>query len=73
MSRHTPRLTRLETLWRVALVQRLAVQVAAEYGLPVEELLAEAHAVLEEAARTPRTAPGSQGVCGLQWPNVYVK
>ncbi len=66
MSRHTPRLTRLETLWRLALVQRLAAQVAAADGLTVEELLAEAQALLAEARTQHRDpAPDSQGVGGL--------
>ncbi len=61
-------------------MERLAAEVAAADDLTVEEVLAEAHALLEEdarteeellaearteAARTPRTAPGSQGVHGL--------
>ena len=77
MSRHSSWITRLETAWRLALVHRLAVQVAAEYGLTGEEVLAEAQALLAEArtedARTPRTAPGAQGVRGLHWPNVYLQ
>ena len=51
------RLRALETIWQrpdagALTVRRIAEEVAAEFGLPVEDVLAEAEAI---AARPPRT------------------